>query len=194
MATVWSSRSPGTPCPGHGTEVKALLIPVDGPAMAADLPGGGGTRFMNSIRALIGTGCAERIRVTTRWEAWLDENGTSAGRQVNQAATRLAQSFGWQLSLAGPVVIVGLDQDTNQAALSPDQIDAILNKIKPPAALHPPCRSGSATPGRRSPVHVPDNSSANRTRTPEARFSGAFAPAVGSAAQPSASRRDRWPD
>lgn len=134
MATVWSSRSPGTPCPGPGTEVKALLIPVDGPAMMAGLPGGGGTRFMNSIRALIGTGCTERIWVTTRWEAWLDENGTSAGRQVNQAATRLAQSFGWQLSLAGPVVIVGLDQDTNPATLSPDQIDAILDKIKPPAA------------------------------------------------------------
>jgi hypothetical protein len=114
--------------------MKALLIPVDGPARVTDLPGGGSTRFMNSLRALIGTGCAERIRVTTRWEAWLDENGTSAGRQVNQAATRLAQSFGWQFSLAGPVVIVGLDQDTNPAALSPDQIDAILEKITTSAA------------------------------------------------------------
>ena len=114
--------------------MKALLIPVAGPARLADLPGGGATRFMNSLRALIGTDCAERIRVTTRWEAWLDENGTSAGRQVNQAATRLAQSFGWQFSLAGPVVIVGLDQDTDPAALSPDQIDAILEKIRTPAA------------------------------------------------------------
>ncbi len=114
--------------------MKVLLIPVAGPARLADLPGGGATRFMNSLRALIGTDCAERIRVTTRWEAWLDENGTSAGRQVNQAATRLAQSFGWQFSLAGPVVIVGLDQDTDPAALSPGQIDAILEKIRTPAA------------------------------------------------------------
>jgi hypothetical protein len=113
--------------------MKALLITIDGSARVTDLPGGGGTRFMNSLRALIGTDCAERIRVTTRWEAWLDESGTSAGRRVNHAATRLTQSFGWQFSLAGPVVIVGLDQDTNPAALSPDQIDAILEKIGTPA-------------------------------------------------------------
>jgi hypothetical protein len=99
--------------------MKALLIPVDGAARVVDLPGGRGTRFMNSLRALIGTDCAERTWITTRWEAWLDENGTSAGKQVNEAASRLAQSFGWQLSLAGPVVIVGLDQDTAPAALAP---------------------------------------------------------------------------
>ena len=49
------------------------------------------------------------------------------------AASRLAQSFGWQLSLAGPVVIVGLDQDTDPAALSPGQIDAILEKTRTPS-------------------------------------------------------------
>jgi hypothetical protein len=38
--------------------VKALLIPVDGPPGEVDLPGGG-TRFMRSLRALIGTECAE---------------------------------------------------------------------------------------------------------------------------------------
>jgi hypothetical protein len=132
--------------------MKALLIPVDGPARVTDLPGGGGTLSMNSLRALIGTDCAERIPVTTRWEAWLDENGTSAGRQVNQAATRLAQSFGWQLTLAGPVVIVGLDRDTNPAALSPGQIDAILEKIRTPVALHPACPSGSAPRAVRWPA------------------------------------------
>jgi hypothetical protein len=51
--------------------VKALLIPVDGPPREVDLPGGG-TRFMRSLKALIGTECAERIQVTSRWEAWLD--------------------------------------------------------------------------------------------------------------------------
>ena len=55
------------------------------------------------------------------------------GKQVNEAASRLAQSFGWQLSLAGPVVIVGLDQDTDPAALSPGQIDAILEEIRTPS-------------------------------------------------------------
>jgi hypothetical protein len=71
--------------------VKALLIPVDGPPREVDLPGGG-TRFMRSLKALIGTECAERIRVTSRWEAWLDEDGAAAGKPVNQAATLVAQS------------------------------------------------------------------------------------------------------
>jgi hypothetical protein len=52
--------------------MKALLIPVDGSARVVDLPGGGGTRFTNSLRALIGTDCAERTWITIRWEAWLD--------------------------------------------------------------------------------------------------------------------------
>ena len=132
MTAPTAPRAGGRKRQGRG--MKALLIPIDGPARVVDLPGGGGTRFMNSLRALIGTDCAERIWITTRWEAWLDENGTSAGRQVNKAATRLAQSFGWLFSLAGPVVIVGLNQDTGPAALSPGQIDAILEKIRTPAA------------------------------------------------------------
>jgi hypothetical protein len=36
-------------------------------------------------------------------------------------------------SNAGPVVIVGLDQDTDPAALSPGQVDAILEKIRTPS-------------------------------------------------------------
>lgn len=64
------------------------------------------------------------------WEAWLDEDGRSAGKPVNQAATRLAQSFGWQASLLGPVVIVGLDKDADRpASLSGEQARAILRRI-----------------------------------------------------------------
>ena len=37
--------------------MKALLIPVDGLPREVDLPGG--TRFMHSLKALIGTDCAE---------------------------------------------------------------------------------------------------------------------------------------
>jgi hypothetical protein len=51
---------------------------------------------MRSLRALIGTDCVERIWITSRWEAWLDENGTAAGKPVNQAATFVAHSYGWQ--------------------------------------------------------------------------------------------------
>jgi hypothetical protein len=110
--------------------VKALLIPVDGPAREVSLPGGDGRRFMDSIRALIGTDCAERIRITNRWEAWLDEDGGFTGKPVNQAATRLAQSFGFEFSLLGPVVIVGLGKNAGRSAgLSQDQASAVLRRI-----------------------------------------------------------------
>jgi hypothetical protein len=107
-----------------------MLIPVNGPPREVDLPNGDGPRFMRFLRALIGTDCAERLWITDRWEAWLDEDGRSAGKPVNQAATRLAQSFGWQLSLLGPVVIVGLGKDADRPTnLSQDQAGAILRRI-----------------------------------------------------------------
>jgi len=114
--------------------MKALLIPIDGPARVVNLPRGG-TRFMRSLKALIGTDCAERIQVTSRWEAWLDEDGAAAGKPVNHAATVVAQSFSFGFSFLGPVVIVGVDKDTAEpAALSPAQADAILEKIRAPSA------------------------------------------------------------
>jgi hypothetical protein len=114
--------------------MKALIIPVDGPPRDVDLPGGGGTRFMSSLTALIGADFIERLWITTRWEAWLDENGRTARKQVNLAATRLAQSFGWEFPLLGTVVIVGLDKVTEPVALSPGQAAAILEKLRAPAA------------------------------------------------------------
>ena len=114
--------------------MKALLIPADGPPREVDLPGGG-TRFMHSLKALIGTDCAERIQVTSRWEAWLDEDGAATGRPANQAATLVARSFGFQFSFLGPVVIAGVDKNTAEpAALSPAQARAILERITEPPA------------------------------------------------------------
>ena len=84
--------------------MKAILIPVDGPPRETDLPAQRRCQFMRSIRALIGTNCAEQVWITDRWEAWLDEDGMAAGKPANQAATLLAQSFGWQLSLRGTIV------------------------------------------------------------------------------------------
>ena len=88
---------------------------------------------MRSLRALIGTRCAERIWITSRWEAWLDEDGAAAGKPVNRAATLVARSFGAQFSFCGTVVIVGLDKDTAPVVVSPAQADAILEKIRAPA-------------------------------------------------------------
>jgi hypothetical protein len=117
---------------------------------------------MRSLRTLIGTDCAERIWITSRWEAWLDEDGRAAEKPVNQAATLLAQSYGWQLSLLGTVVIVGLDKDaTKPTDLSQAQVDAIIRKVScPPSALP---RLSSSTNARRGP------SPASPTAAPTAR-------------------------
>jgi hypothetical protein len=84
---------------------------------------------MRSLRALIGARCAERIQVTSRWEAWLDEDGTTAGKPANQAATLIARSLGFEFTLCGTAVITGFDDTAGPTALSPAQADAILGKI-----------------------------------------------------------------
>jgi hypothetical protein len=85
---------------------------------------------MRSLRALIGAQYVEPIGITSRWEAWLDEDSAATGKPVNHAATLIARAFGAWFSLCGTVVIAGLDKDmTTPASLSPDQVDAILRRI-----------------------------------------------------------------
>ena len=85
---------------------------------------------MRSLRTLIGAQCIERIWITDRWEAWVDQDGAAAGKPVNQAATLLARSFGWQFSLLGATVIVGLDKDPDRpVGLAQDQVGVILRRI-----------------------------------------------------------------
>ena len=114
--------------------MRVLLIPVGGPPREVDLPGAGGTRFMRSLGKLIGTDCAERIWMTTRWEAWLDENGFAVGKPVNEAATYLARTYGAEYAILGTVVIIGLDDTGESADLSPAQVDLIVGKTRAPSA------------------------------------------------------------
>ena len=114
--------------------MKALLIPDEGPPREVDLPGDGGTRFMRSLGKLMGTDCAERIWITTRWEAWLDENGFAAGKPVNEAGTYLARAYGAEYAILGTVVITGLDDTGEPADLSPAQVDLIIGKTRAPSA------------------------------------------------------------
>ena len=112
--------------------MKGVLIPVDRPPRAVDVADGGGTRFMRSLRAFIGARCVERIWITDRWEAWLDEDGAAAGQPVNQAATLVARSFGARFSLHGIVVIAGLDKDADSpTGLSSAQVDAVVRRTMP---------------------------------------------------------------
>jgi hypothetical protein len=110
--------------------VRALLISVDGAPGVVGLAGGGGIRFMRSLRALIGAECVERFRVTNRWEFWLDEDGRAAGKAVNEAATRVARDFGVRFDFCGSVVVTGADDAVaGWVPLSPGQVDAILQRI-----------------------------------------------------------------
>ena len=111
--------------------MKALLIPVDGPPREVDLADGGGTRFMRSLRALIGTRCVERIWITRPLGSLAGRGRRSRGKagQPGRHAASRARSAA-QFSLLGAVVIVGLDKDADRpAALSPDQVGAILRRI-----------------------------------------------------------------
>ncbi|NUK00327.1 DUF3846 domain-containing protein [Streptomyces lunaelactis] len=87
---------------------------------------GAGSRFLRSLRAIIGAECAECVAVTDRWDAWLDEESAVRRRPLNEAATRLAHDYGARVRLRGTVVIVGADRGANvSVGLSPDQIDTL---------------------------------------------------------------------
>jgi len=104
---------------------KAVLIPAGEPPRIADLPRGT-ARFLQSLQALCDTSCVQPIQITSRWQAWLADNGIAEGKPVNQAATVLARTYGWQVTLYGTAVITGMRNSGNTAGLSPDQLEAIL--------------------------------------------------------------------
>jgi hypothetical protein len=81
------------------TAVRVVLVPVEGPPEVVSLAAGRGIGFMRSLRTLIGAEWVERIRITGRWEFWLDEDGLAAGKMVNRTATRVARDFGARFSL-----------------------------------------------------------------------------------------------
>jgi uncharacterized protein DUF3846 len=103
----------------------AVLIPVGEPPRIVDLPRGT-ARFLRSLQALCDTSCVQPIQVTSRWQAWLADNGIAEGKPVNQAATVLARTYGWPVTLYGPTVITVLRNSGNTAGLSPGQVEAIL--------------------------------------------------------------------
>lgn len=104
---------------------KAVLIPAGEPPRIVDLPRGT-ARFLQSLQALCDTSCVQPIQVTSRWQAWLADNGIAEGKPVNQAATVLARTYGWQVTLYGTAVITGMRNSGNTAGLSPGQVEAIL--------------------------------------------------------------------
>ena len=118
---------------GEDRRIKALLIPVDGPASVVDLPGDGGARLMRALMKLTGARILDSYCFTTRWEIWLDGNGWAGEKPVNPAAARAIQAYGPDFPVLGAAVIVGLDDNSDPVTLSPAQIDIILSKIRAPA-------------------------------------------------------------
>lgn len=110
--------------------MRGLLIPVDGLPAVVGVVGGGGARFLRSLRSLIGAEQVERFRVTDRWEFWVDEDGGVAGKAVNEPATRIARDFGVPFSFLGSVVVTGVDDGAEGwISLAPGQVDAILRRV-----------------------------------------------------------------
>ena len=105
--------------------IKDEKITAGEPPRIADLPRGT-ARFLRSLQALCDTSCVQPIQITSRWQAWLADNGIAEGKPVNQAATVLARTYGWQVTLYGTAVITGMRNSGNTAGLSPDQVEAIL--------------------------------------------------------------------
>ena len=103
----------------------AVLIPAGEPPRIVDLPYSPARR-VQSLQALCDTSCVQPIQVTSRWQAWLADNGIAEGKPVNQAATVLARTYSWPVTLYGPTVITGLRNSGNTAGLSPGQVEAIL--------------------------------------------------------------------
>jgi len=103
----------------------AVLIPAGEPPRIVDLPYSPARR-VHTLQALCDTSCVQPIQVTSRWQAWLADNGIAEGKPVNQAATALARTYGWQVTLYGPTVITGLRNCGDTAGLSPGQVEAIL--------------------------------------------------------------------
>jgi len=104
---------------------KAVLIPAGEPPRIVDLPRGT-ARSLQSLQALCDTSCVQPTQVTSRWQAWLADNGIAEGKPVNQAATVPARTRSWPVTLYGPAVITGLGNSGNTAGLSPGQVEAIL--------------------------------------------------------------------
>ena len=74
---------------------------------------------MDTLQALCDTSCVQPIQVTSRWQAWLADNGIAEGKPVNQAATVLARTYSWPVTLYGPTVITGLRNSSNRPACHP---------------------------------------------------------------------------
>ena len=104
-----SARPPArTPPPGRrpasqtgGRIVKALRISPQGDVTEVELPDDQSGRFVEALRTLIAAMTIEALVLTSRWDAWLDEDGYANAQPLNTYATALANQYGIPAAAAG---------------------------------------------------------------------------------------------
>jgi hypothetical protein len=111
--------------------LKALLIGLDGKLIQVELPKGGfDGRFTAAVRKLVAAQSIQPLGLTSRLDAWVDENGMTTGRPINALAAELVHSFGSAANLRGPVMLTGADRETGTAAsLTGEQITMIKSRL-----------------------------------------------------------------
>jgi hypothetical protein len=118
--------------------VKALRISPQGDVTEVHLPDDHGGRFVEALRTLIAATTIEALALTTRWDAWLDEDGYANAQPLNTHAIALASQYGIPAPLRGTVVITGADRETGcAAALTSGQVTAIRQLVMNPSKTSP---------------------------------------------------------
>lgn len=110
---------------GH---VRALVVPVDGPAVLGWLE-----PSLDALRAAIGGGWLEGVD-GPGWHGYCDEEGKLKRLPANLPATALAHACGWPYAadlLCGPVVFLGNDPEGEEADV-PQHVVAVWREMSTP--------------------------------------------------------------
>ena len=104
----------------------ALLVTTDGQVVEINLPADSRAQ-LTVLRAVLRCGLVDVVRLTTRLDMWIDDEGLY-NHPVNPAATLLARRYGftWQ-PYHGPVLLTGsADDDGETLPLTRDKLLALL--------------------------------------------------------------------
>jgi len=89
---------------------------------------------LDTLRDLIGCAYVDVVRLTSRLDMWIDDEGVYT-QPPNPVATALAQRYGrtWQ-SYHGTVVLAAFNEDGDTIGLTPAQVRGVLITLRDIAA------------------------------------------------------------
>lgn len=101
--------------------IDAVVLTPDGILREVQLPADSSAQLAELYR-LIGCSAVDVVRLTSRLDMWLDDEGLLVGKPVNRKATLLAQHFGYRHQpYVGTVVLTGSGDATGDTtSLSAD--------------------------------------------------------------------------